>query len=472
MSGIVATDYLVVGAGAAGMAFTDELIANGECDVVMVDRQDRPGGHWNFAYPFVRLHQASANFGCNSRRLGNDAPDTSGFNAGFYERATAAEIVDYFRTVLEDTLLSSGRVRFLGMTDYVGDWSGRHALRSRLTGEVTEVRVRRRLVDTTYLEVTVPATHVRSFTADAGVSVIPIGELVDVAEPPSGFTVLGAGKTSMDACTWLLENGVDPDRITWVRPNDAWMLDRACVQPLDLLPESMTLLADWVECLARATSLPSLLGELEEREHLFRLDPDVTPTAFRGACLPRAEMAGLRRIRRAVRLGRVRHVGADRIVLERGEVATDPGRLYVDCTASGWRSKPRRPIFEPGRITLQSLVGAFTTCYSALIGYVEATRDDDERNRLCPPVSQMTLSPDWGSFMAGILDSGARHAAEPDLANWLESARVNLTCGIAKRSSDPRLAASLNRWGEYADRALANAAPLLAAPAARALQAH
>jgi len=36
------TDYLVIGAGAAGMAFTDELIAGSEADVVMVDRRHRP----------------------------------------------------------------------------------------------------------------------------------------------------------------------------------------------------------------------------------------------------------------------------------------------------------------------------------------------------------------------------------------------------------------------------------------------
>ena len=40
----IETDYLVVGAGAAGMAFTDALIANSDADVVMVERRDRPGG--------------------------------------------------------------------------------------------------------------------------------------------------------------------------------------------------------------------------------------------------------------------------------------------------------------------------------------------------------------------------------------------------------------------------------------------
>jgi cation diffusion facilitator CzcD-associated flavoprotein CzcO len=52
----IETDYLVVGAGAAGLAFADALIADSDADVVLVDRRHRPGGHWNDGYPFVRLH--------------------------------------------------------------------------------------------------------------------------------------------------------------------------------------------------------------------------------------------------------------------------------------------------------------------------------------------------------------------------------------------------------------------------------
>src|SRR6476660_3054376 len=106
----IETDYLVVGAGAAGMAFTDSLISHSDAEVVMVDRRHRPGGHWNDAYPFVRLHQPSAFYGVNSRVLGNDAIDETGPNAGLYERATAAEICAYFGAVLDEHLLPSGQV--------------------------------------------------------------------------------------------------------------------------------------------------------------------------------------------------------------------------------------------------------------------------------------------------------------------------------------------------------------------------
>ena len=57
MKRTIETDYLVVGCGAAGMAFTDALVADSDADVVIVDRRHAPGGHWHDAYPFVRLHQ-------------------------------------------------------------------------------------------------------------------------------------------------------------------------------------------------------------------------------------------------------------------------------------------------------------------------------------------------------------------------------------------------------------------------------
>ena len=56
-------DYLVVGGGAMGMAFTDVLMSESDATVVLLDRHHQPGGHWNDAYPFVRLHQPSAFYG-------------------------------------------------------------------------------------------------------------------------------------------------------------------------------------------------------------------------------------------------------------------------------------------------------------------------------------------------------------------------------------------------------------------------
>ena len=92
MGRTIEADYLVVGAGAMGLAFVDTLIAESDATVVVVDRNDQPGGHWTAAYPFVRLHQPSAYYGVNSRGLGSDTIDQHGLNAGYYELASGAEV--------------------------------------------------------------------------------------------------------------------------------------------------------------------------------------------------------------------------------------------------------------------------------------------------------------------------------------------------------------------------------------------
>ncbi|HEU5309390.1 MAG TPA: NAD(P)-binding protein, partial [Acidimicrobiia bacterium] len=202
----IETDYLVVGAGVTGLAFTDTVVAESDADVVLVDRRDRPGGHWLDAYPFVRLHQPSAYYGVNSRTLGHDRIDEHGPNAGFYERATAAEIVDYCGRVLDDHV-ASGRVRFFGMCEYSGADTDGHHFVSLLTGAPTRVRVRRRIVDATYIESSIPSRHTPGFVIDPDVQVLPPNRLVDLDGAPSGFTVIGAGKTAMDTCNWLLDAG-------------------------------------------------------------------------------------------------------------------------------------------------------------------------------------------------------------------------------------------------------------------------
>jgi NAD(P)-binding Rossmann-like domain len=453
----IETDYLVIGAGASGMAFTDSLIADTEADVVMVDRRNSPGGHWNDAYSFVRLHQPSATYGVNSRPLGTETIDASGPNAGYYERATGVEICAYYRRVLEH-FESSGQVRFFGQSDYVGQDSDDHAFRSRLSGATTTVRVRRKVVDATYLETSVPATHTPGFTIGEGTTVIPVGQLVHVTEPPAGYTVLGAGKTAMDACNFLLDNDVDPEKIRWVRPRDEWLMNRASFQPLDLVASTVESLAADLQCLAEAENVDDLFRRLEADGEVLRLDSAVEPTMFRGAIVSPAELDSLQRIERVVRHGRVRRIDSDRIVLDQGEVQTDRGTVHVDCTAYGLRETPPRPIFDAKRITPQSLMGGFTTFNAALVGLVEAARDDDvDKNRLCPPTAYPSQSIDWISVFEGGFRVITRMLEEPDLAEWLGTCRLNTTRGMNDHMHEPRVQTAIGRWFEHLEPALTNA---------------
>ncbi len=460
--GAIETDYLIVGAGAAGMAFADSLIADSDAEVVMVDRRHRPGGHWNDAYPFVRLHQPSSFYGVNSRVLGHDSIDETGPNAGLYERSTAAEICDYFGRVLDEHLVPSGQVRFFGMSDYVGDYSSDHRFVSRLTGKATTVQVRRRVVDATYLETPVPSTHRPSFRVDEDARLIPVNGLVDVAGPATGYTIIGAGKTAIDACLWLLDNGVAPDAIRWIRPRDAWFLDRKRQQPLDLVASLIEGVALGLEATAHARDVDDLFRRLERSGLLIRIDPAVEPTMYRCATVSEGELDLLRGIEHVVRGRHVVHIGTDEIVLSEGSIATDRGQVHVDCSAAGLRIAPARPIFEPGRITLQQVRTCQPTFNAALLAFVESTgRDDVHKNRVCPPNPYPDAATDW--IGAGAISGRAQDAwlREPDLVEWLGHCRLDAVRGLGDHLTEPRVQSALALYANNAEPAAANLEALL-----------
>ena len=83
------------------MAFTDALIDHANVRVALVDRRHGASGHWLEAYPFVRLHQASAFYGVPSTRLGGAQLQQRGPEAGLQERSTQSEICTYYARILE-----------------------------------------------------------------------------------------------------------------------------------------------------------------------------------------------------------------------------------------------------------------------------------------------------------------------------------------------------------------------------------
>ncbi|MGA8007006.1 MAG: NAD(P)-binding protein, partial [Burkholderiales bacterium] len=317
---ILETDYLVVGCGASGMAFADALVAASDADIVMVDRRHAPGGHWNDAYPFVRLHQPSLMYGVNSMPLGRETIDGDGPNRGFYDRSSGTEIVAYYDRVMRDRLLASGRVRFFPMCDYAG--GGRFV--SRLSGDAYEVKPRRSMVDATYLEGKVPATTPPPFEVAPGVRCVPVGELVRLAGRAERYVIVGGGKTGIDACLWLLENGVAPPDIRWIRPREIWLLNRIYFQGGDLAGTAYEGLSLQTEAAAQAASIDDLFARLAASGQVLRIDERATPTMYRGATVSADELEQLRRIEDVVRLGHVRRIERDRIVLDGGAVATSP----------------------------------------------------------------------------------------------------------------------------------------------------
>ncbi len=458
----IKADYLVIGAGATGMAFTDALIADSDATVVLADRRQAPGGHWNEAYPFVRLHQPSAFYGVNSLPLGQDRIDESGLNAGFYEQASAPEICTHFRRAL-DYLLASGQVTWLGSHEYLGANGNGHRLSSRLTSQETVVQVRK-VVDATYLGTELPARHELGFEVDPGVRLVAPSQLVQLADPADKFTVLGAGKTAMDTCIWLLGQSVAPEDIRWIRPRDVWTLDRTFTQPLDLVVDMIGGLANAYEAAAEAADLDDLYKRAEACGQLHRLDPAVEPDMFHGATLSAAERTQLRRITQVIRKGRVRRAGIDEIVLDEGTVPTAPGELHIDCTARGLGWAPPRPIFEGDRITPQPTRMGMLPFSAALIGFLETSeRDDEKKNRLAhpnpTPRTRNRLDWAWSLYLGAVND--AAWGPEEDIQTWLQGSRVNIGQSVRAHLDDARMQAALTSVGTHMGGAIANLGRLL-----------
>lgn len=256
------------------MAFVDTLLdEQPDATVLMVDRLDRPGGHWNHAYPWVRLHQPSAFYGVASREWANEEKDQFGPNAGLYSMASGAEVLGYFDQVMQQRFLPSGRVRWLPMTDYQAGTDGTHQLASMVSGATQTVLVRRKVVDGTHARTELPSTHAPRYTVAPDVKCIPVNMLASLSQSHANYTVVGSGKTGIDACLWLMANGVAPSRIRWIMPRDAWFLDRANIQPgLENFERNMGYTLDQFDSIIEATTPADLFERLEVRGALLRLD--------------------------------------------------------------------------------------------------------------------------------------------------------------------------------------------------------
>ncbi len=437
-----------------GMAFMDALIDHADVRVALVDRRHSVGGHWLDAYPFVRLHQASAFYGVASTLLGDGRVQQRGPEAGLHERATGSEICAYYGQVLADRM-ASGRVELFASCEYVGD----RQVVSRISGRRFEVPERCRIVDARYLAPDIPARTPPPFEVADGVRVIPVNELVAVAEAPSQYVVVGAGKTATDACVWLLAHGVDPDAICWVRPRDPWMLNRAVVQP----DPSVFLggVADTMEAAAAAASLPELFLRLEEAGIMVRIDRSVTPTMAKTPTLATWELEQLRTVENVVRLGHARRVQPSLTMFDDGSVGVAKDALVVHCAASGLKYPPSVPIWGPSTITLQTIRSGFPCFGAALAGYVEATRGDDaEKNRLCPPTPYPNTRAEWANMNVMGTRAALSFGSEPDIKAWADKVALNPARIPPDRRASSRLDYVLGRLQTHLNPGLARLAEL------------
>lgn len=416
MSDTLRTDVFVIGAGAMGLAFADEILACTDLEVTIADRRAGPGGHWNDAYDFVRLHQPAAYYGVNSLPLGRGGGDL----------VNKPEILAYFRRVV-DRWSATGRLRFMPQTEMDADWR----LRSRVSDQSWIVETTQPVVDASFSRMQVPATHPPTYAVSPDAALVPVGGLWRLPRRFERYVVIGAGKTGLDALIYLMDHGVDADRITWVVSRDAWLYMREGVQTavvgLKLLEQ--------IRVLAAADSVRAGFHALEARGQFDRVDRDREPTMFRCAIVDQRELGLLRRVKDVVRMGRVQRVEPDRLLLDGGERAIGPGALFVDCTADGLVRRAPTPIFTANRITLQP----FFVCQQVLSAAAAAAvyvhiADDAARNRLAAPTPHPDTPADYARSLSLTLDNLLQWMDTPWLGWWATTRRLSASSHMPLRN--------------------------------------
>jgi hypothetical protein len=422
------TDYLVIGAGAMGLAFADEIIhGSRDATVVLVDRRAKAGGHWNDAYPFVTLHQPALYYGVNSEKLGDGGGDL----------VSRAEILSYDEKVIKK-LTATGRFTFLPLCEYEADGQ----IASTIEPELGyDVKVRRKTVDATYMNVMVPSTTPPRYEASKDVTLVPINAIAEIKEPWERYVVIGSGKTGIDAALYLLERGVDPDRITWIMPNDAWFLNRRSLMPKGLASD----LPAQLRSVAQSARFDEIFERLEAEGRLLRLDPYVWPTKYRCATVISEELEALRRIKNVVRMGRVVRIDSSSIELTKCVLPAETKTLYVDCTADGLAKRPAVPIFDGPRITLQSISICQQVFSAAALAAIELRGDTDvQNNEAYQPVPHPEFPADFLTCLRTTL--GNLDALGRRMPLWVFRKRLSLAHHVSFFGYF-RLLIGIARWG-------------------------
>ncbi len=457
-------DYLVVGAGASGMSFVDTLLLHAPepVSVVLLDKREQPGGHWNDAYDFVKLHQPARNYGVESRALedGVKHPELL---------ASRADILAYYRATLDGWIAKGHKVEFIGNAAF--DFDAGVATRA---GAQSKVGAGAKVVDARYTENDLPLLVPPRFSFSASrIDLIPPNELPARAEAvPSvasmqRYCVLGAGKTGQDTMLYLRTKlGVPIENIAWVMPTDPWITARdppsprrqnTCMEFISTVLEAHDAAGSPPDAATTADFLQRGFERAEQQGLVYRLDPAVRPTKFMDATLNQEEVGVLRGCSACVMRGhgRVAAIGDDGVLtFADGSVVPLPWAAiegaatttFVHCTAGAFNfgasaAEARRPVFgSDGRITVQEIFQFPGFCFNgAVIGWLECQRSMslDEKNELCelPPPNEEAPGPlgpvagDVGALGAGhplmvSLRNLRRWYAAPGMGAWLHSLRL------------------------------------------------
>lgn len=198
-----------------------------------------------------------------------------------------------------------------------------------------------------------------------------------------------------------------------------WFVKRVSTTPDGKLVSLLT----QFEAMKNSETVEELYARLEKADFFHRLDPSVRPTKNKCATVSTRELDLLRNVP-VVRLGRVTRIEHSQVILEKGQLPTGMGTLYVDCSTDSLAPHPAVPVFQDGKITLQSVYMCQQVFSAGLIAHVEAMGcEEDTKNALCAPVPHPVLDEDLVLGLATTLENKAAWK-KAGMDRWLKKSRL------------------------------------------------
>jgi hypothetical protein len=144
------------------------------------------------------------------------------------------------------------------------------------------------------------------------------------------------------------------------------------------------------------------------------------------ATVSKMELAELQRIKNIIRLGRVTHIQATKIIFEKGELDTSLDNVHVDCSASAISNLTMKPIFEANVITPQTVRSYQPVFSAAFIAHCEAAYpNNDVKNKICNVVPLPNTTMDWLRLTVAFMRNQHVWSQDKDLRQWLLNNRLD-----------------------------------------------
>ena len=238
---------------------------------------------------------------------------------------------------------------------------------------------------------------------------LPWPGITEVRQSPDNYCIIGAGKTGADAVLHLLGQGVSPDKIIWIIPNDVWFMNRKYFTfDRDWVPNTVrqfeTITSEdnktWQDALLRSSSCCKMwhcgtiiflhIFRMEKLGYFLRLDARILPTRSRIGSVSEEDIQTMRRIKKMVRKGRVARIEEGRVVFQSGEeMDLPPNTLALDCARNGSVfARHGLQVFDGDKINVQFVQFPPPGMSTTIIAALELKYPDNEeyKNSLCKTI--------------------------------------------------------------------------------------